>query len=45
MQDLSGIIGDNGFKMRIADLAKIDPTKPNLRQVHLIQAELLDELY
>ncbi|MCP4419252.1 MAG: MOSC domain-containing protein [Chloroflexi bacterium] len=41
-----GVEGDahSGKTVKHLYLAKIDPTKPNLRQVHLIQAELFDEL-
>ena len=41
-----GVEGDAhaGKLVKHLYLAGIDPTKPNLRQVHQIQAELLDEL-
>ena len=41
-----GVEGDAhaGKLVKHLYMAGIDPTKPNLRQVHLIQAELLDEL-
>jgi hypothetical protein len=41
-----GVDGDAhaGKKVKHRYLVKIDSTKPNLRQVHLIQAELFDEL-
>lgn len=41
-----GVQGDAhaGDKVKHRYLAKKDPTKPNLRQVHLIQSELFDEL-
>ena len=41
-----GIEGDAhaGKTVKHRFLVKIDPTKPNIRQVHLIQAELFDEL-
>lgn len=41
-----GVEGDAhaGKMVKHRYLARKDPTKPNLRQVHLIQAELLDEL-
>ena len=41
-----GVDGDThaGKKVKHRHLVKIDYTKPNLRQVHLIQAELFDEL-
>jgi MOSC domain-containing protein YiiM len=41
-----GVEGDahSGKWVKHRYLADKDPTKPNLRQVHLIQAELLDEL-
>ena len=41
-----GIEGDahNGETVKHRSLVAIDPTQPNLRQVHLIHAELLDEL-
>jgi len=41
-----GVEGDAhaGKKVKHRYLVKIDSTKPNLRQVHLIQAELFDEL-
>jgi MOSC domain-containing protein YiiM len=34
----------SGKTVKHRHLVNIDPTKPNLRQVHLIQAELFDEL-
>ena len=41
-----GVEGDAhaGKRVKHRYLVKIDATKPNLRQVHLIQAELFDEL-
>ncbi|MCA9889810.1 MAG: MOSC domain-containing protein [Anaerolineae bacterium] len=41
-----GVEGDAhaGEKVKHRYLVKIDPTKPNMRQVHLIHAELLDML-
>ena len=41
-----GVEGDAhaGKMVKHRYLARKDPTRPNLRQVHLIQAELLDEL-
>ena len=41
-----GVEGDvhSGKTVKHRYLVKKDPTKPNLRQVHLIQAELFDEL-
>lgn len=41
-----GVEGDAhaGKRVKHRYLVKIDSTKPNLRQVHLIQAELFDEL-
>lgn len=41
-----GVQGDThaGHTVQHRSRAAADPTQPNLRQVHLIQAELLDEL-
>ncbi|MEO9148973.1 MAG: MOSC domain-containing protein [Burkholderiaceae bacterium] len=41
-----GIEGDAhcGAKVKHRYLAKKDPTQPNLRQIHLVQSELFDEL-
>ena len=41
-----GVAGDAHAGITVQHLSRIakDPTVPNLRQVHLIQAELLDEL-
>ncbi|WP_269713340.1 MOSC domain-containing protein [Caulobacter sp. NIBR2454] len=41
-----GVEGDAhaGLKVQHRSRARFNPTLPNLRQVHLIQAELLDEL-
>jgi MOSC domain-containing protein YiiM len=41
-----GVDGDahQGVRVKHRSRARRDPTAPNLRQVHLIQAELLDEL-
>src|SRR5438874_4269842 len=41
-----GVIGDahSGPTVKHRSRVKRDPTQPNLRQVHLIQAELHDEL-
>lgn len=41
-----GVIGDAhaGATVQHRSRVKIDPTQPNLRQVHLIHAELLEEL-
>lgn len=41
-----GVEGDAhyGTKVKHIHRVKIDPTQPNLRQVHLIHAELFDEL-
>lgn len=41
-----GIAGDahNGVTVQHRSRVKADPTQPNLRQVHLIHAELFDEL-
>ena len=41
-----GVEGDAhaGKTVKHRYLVKLDPTRPNLRQVHLIQTELLDEL-
>lgn len=41
-----GIAGDahQGVTVKHRSRAKVDPDAPNLRQVHLIHAELLDEL-
>lgn len=41
-----GVAGDTHARKRVQHryLVKLDATKPNLRQVHLIQAELFDEL-
>ncbi len=42
-----GVEGDAhaGKKVKHRYLAKLDPKRPNLRQVHLIHVELLDKLY
>lgn len=42
-----GIVGDAHAGATVQHLSRIaaDPTAPNLRQVHLIHAELLDELH
>ncbi|MEO9134584.1 MAG: MOSC domain-containing protein [Jatrophihabitantaceae bacterium] len=41
-----GALGDAHFGVTVQHLSRMrrDPTQPNLRQVHLIHAELLDEL-
>lgn len=41
-----GVEGDAHAGQRVQHLSRVakDPTQPNLRQVHLIHAELLDEL-
>lgn len=41
-----GVVGDAHAGERVQHLSRVarDPTQPNLRQVHLIHAELLDEL-
>jgi len=41
-----GVEGDahQGTTVKHRSRVKVDPTQPNLRQVHLIQAELFDEL-
>ncbi len=41
-----GVEGDahKGVTVKHRSRVKVDPTQPNLRQVHLIQAELFDEL-
>jgi len=41
-----GVDGDGHAGATVQHLSRVrrDPTQPNLRQVHLIQAELLDEL-
>ncbi|GGE20544.1 MOSC domain-containing protein [Aureimonas endophytica] len=41
-----GVEGDAHFGRTVQHLSRVrrDPTQPNLRQVHLIHAELLDEL-
>jgi MOSC domain-containing protein YiiM len=41
-----GVAGDahSGVTVRHRSRIRQDPTRPNLRQVHLIHAELLDEL-
>lgn len=41
-----GVDGDCHFGVTVQHLSRVrvDPTQPNLRQVHLIHAELLDEL-
>jgi len=41
-----GVAGDahRGVTVKHRSRVKIDPTQPNLRQVHLIQAEIIDEL-
>ncbi|WP_132960463.1 MOSC domain-containing protein [Rhizobium sp. BK251] len=41
-----GVAGDvhQGVTVKHRSRVRVDPTQPNLRQVHLIQAELLDEL-
>jgi len=41
-----GVVGDahHGPTVRHRSRARADPTQPNLRQVHLLQGELLDEL-
>ncbi|MBD8079504.1 MOSC domain-containing protein [Cellulosimicrobium arenosum] len=42
----SGVVGDAhaGATVQHRSRVRADPTQPNLRQVHLIHAELLDEL-
>jgi MOSC domain-containing protein YiiM len=42
-----GVVGDAHAGATVQHLSRIaaDPTAPNLRQVHLIHAELLDELH
>src|SRR3954451_21584109 len=41
-----GVEGDahNGVTVKHRKLVRLDPTAPNLRQIHLIQCELFDEL-
>jgi MOSC domain-containing protein YiiM len=41
-----GVAGDAHLGVTVQHLSRVrkDPTKPNLRQVHLIRAELLEEL-
>ena len=41
-----GVLGDAHFGTTVQHRSRVakDPTQPNLRQVHLLQAELLDEL-
>lgn len=41
-----GVVGDAHFGATVQHRSRVrqDPTQPNLRQVHLIQVELLDEL-
>ena len=41
-----GVVGDAHFGARVQHRSRVavDPTQPNLRQVHLIHAELHDEL-
>lgn len=41
-----GVEGDAHFGVTVQHRSRVarDPTQPNLRQVHLLQAELLDEL-
>lgn len=41
-----GVRGDAHFGITVRHRSRVakDPTQPNLRQVHLLQAELLDEL-
>jgi MOSC domain-containing protein YiiM len=41
-----GVEGDahQGWQVKHRSRVRVDPTQPNLRQVHLIQAELFDEL-
>jgi len=41
-----GVEGDCHFGVTVQHLSRVavDPTQPNLRQVHLIQSELFDEL-
>lgn len=41
-----GVVGDAhcGAQVQHRSRTAVDPTQPNLRQVHLIQAELFDEL-
>lgn len=42
-----GVEGDahKGVTVKHRSRVKVDPTQPNLRQVHLIQAELFDEAH
>jgi MOSC domain-containing protein YiiM len=42
-----GVVGDAHFGARVQHLSRVavDPTQPNLRQVHLLHAELHDELF
>ena len=41
-----GVVGDAHFGITVKHRSRVakDPTQPNLRQVHLLQQELLDEL-
>jgi len=41
-----GVVGDAHFGVTVKHRSRVakDPTQPNLRQVHLLQAELLQEL-
>jgi MOSC domain-containing protein YiiM len=41
-----GVVGDAHFGVTVKHRSRVarDPTQPNLRQVHLLQTELLDEL-
>jgi MOSC domain-containing protein YiiM len=41
-----GVVGDAHFGATVKHRSRVrqDPTQPNLRQVHLVHAELLDEL-
>jgi len=41
-----GVVGDAHFGATVQHRSRVraDPTQPNLRQVHLLQAELLEEL-
>ena len=41
-----GVAGDahNGVRVKHRSRVRVDPSQPNLRQVHLIHAELFDEV-
>ena len=46
LQSGHGVVGDAhaGAKVRHRSRVRVDPNQPNLRQVHLLHAELFDEL-